>query len=231
SAPGAAEYSGAVHWQNQQQQQQQLTSKTLVTGGTGDRRWSHELSPEKAGLVGSLLETAGLFKDVVLDKFQAVQAGSNSHTILSTEEKQEAARLAFGGSEESGDQNIYLEGLEKHLQREQQAAAKAANAVAANATTSGQRPKGDSTINSDGAGLQAKDVLGSAPAAGWEHQRSLFHLAANPESRKSMLLDHPESLGYHARDPTLNEDSVLATQHRLVSNHDAAQFRQVELNR
>ncbi|KAG0251355.1 hypothetical protein DFQ27_008824, partial [Actinomortierella ambigua] len=56
--------------QQQQQLQQQLqqSSNTLVQGGSGGRRWSHELSPEKAGLVGSVLEAAGLIKDVVLDK-------------------------------------------------------------------------------------------------------------------------------------------------------------------
>ncbi|KAG0263831.1 hypothetical protein BG011_007917 [Mortierella polycephala] len=184
-------------------------SKTLVQGGQGGRRWSHELSPEKAGLVGSVLEVAGLVKDVVLDKVQqrpptsgAPHKGPREHYGLSEEEKQEAAKVAFGGAEETGDQTIYLEGLQDHLRHE------AARSAAASTTK-----------------LEAKDLLGSAPNVGQEHQKSIFHLAGNPETKKSFLLDHPESLGYHVRDPTLTpfEDSTLVAQHRLAGNNTIEQ--------
>lgn len=195
-------------------------SKTLVQGGQGGRRWSHELSPEKAGLVGSVLEVAGLLKDVVLDTIQQhppSSASSSSTTAppsssrprlgLTPEEKLEAAKVAFGGgSEEAGDQTIYLDGLEEHLRHENAKRSTAEAAAASPATTS----------------LEARDLLVSAHDVAQEHHRSIFHLAANPEVRKSMLLDHPESLGYHARDPTLApfEESALPTaQHRPARTH------------
>ncbi|KAF9359227.1 hypothetical protein BGX26_012834 [Mortierella sp. AD094] len=184
------------------------SSKTLIQGGQGGRRWSHEISPEKAGLVGSMLEAAGLLKDVVLDKIQQrPPSGSSpsvrSHHGLSTEEKLEAAKVAFGGSEEAGDQTVYLEGLQDHLRHEQ---AERAAADAALSTTTA---------------TTAKSVLGSVPDVAQEHHKSIFHLAANPKTKKSMLLEHPESLGYHARDPNhapFEESNQLAPQHRLADD-------------
>lgn len=164
------------------------TSSTLVQGGQGGRRWSHELSPEKAGLVGSVLSVAGLVKDVVLDKIQQRPPASSSarthqqNHLTEEDEKQVAAGVTFGGSEESGDQTILLDGLLHH--RQQHEAERAAAAAAA-------------TTNSNTPGVEAEELLKAAPAAGKEHQKSIFHLAANPETKKSMLLDHPESLGYH----------------------------------
>ncbi|KAF9175197.1 hypothetical protein BGX21_008003 [Mortierella sp. AD011] len=177
------------------------SSKTLIQGGEGGRRWSHEISPEKAGLFGSVLEAAGLIKDVVLDKIQQRPPSSTSpsHHGLSPEEKLEAAKVAFGGSEESGDQTVYLEGLQDHLRHEK--AERAAAEAASLATTA-------TTTNS---------ILGSAPDVAQEHHKSIFHVAANPEAKKSMLLEHPESLGYHARDPNhapFEESNQLAPQHR-----------------
>ncbi|KAG0289867.1 hypothetical protein BGZ96_006652 [Linnemannia gamsii] len=163
------------------------TSSTLVQGGQGGRRWSHELSPEKAGLVGSVLSVAGLVKDVVLDKIQQRPPASSTarthqqNPLTEADEKQVAAGVAFGGSEESGDQTILLDGLLHHRQQHE-----AERAAAAAVTTASNTP-----------GVEAEELLKAAPAAGKEHQKSIFHLAANPETRKSMLLDHPESLGYH----------------------------------
>ncbi|KAF9279732.1 hypothetical protein BGZ68_007725 [Mortierella alpina] len=193
-------------------------SKTMVQGGQGGRRWSHELSPEKAGLVGSVIEAAGLIKDVVMDKIEAsdVHLRRNNHHTLTPEERQEAARVAFSGSEESGDQNIYLEKLQDHLRRE---TADKARAAAGGSPTS--KTTGTTTT---------ADVLGSAPHAGEEHHKSIFHLAANPEVKKSLLLDHPESLGYHARDPTL-EESTLAAQHRLAGNNNPSSPQDVSKTR
>ncbi|KAG0232335.1 hypothetical protein BGX31_005181 [Mortierella sp. GBA43] len=209
-------------------------SNTHVQGGQGGRHWCHELSPEKAGLVGSVVEVAGLLKDVVLDKIQqrppstsastpasstmtptTSQEGTHRrvHLGLSPEEKMEAAKAAFGGSEEAGDQTVYLEGLDEHL-RHEKAARSAANAAASPSTTA----------------LEAKDLLGSAQDVAQEHHKSIFHLAANPEVRKSMLLEHPELLGYHARDPNLApfEESVLPTaQHRPA----ASQVRQQDTSK
>ncbi|KAF9189164.1 hypothetical protein BGZ51_009830 [Haplosporangium sp. Z 767] len=189
------------------------SSKTLVQGGQGGRRWSHELSPEKAGLVGSVLEVAGLVKDVVLDKIQqrppalgSSHKGPRQHYELSEDEKQEAAKIAFGGADERGDQTIYLEGPQDHLRHE------AARSAAASTTK-----------------LEAEDLLESAPNAGQEHKKSVFHLAGNPETKKSFLLDHPESLGYHARDPALAlfEESTLAIQHRLAGNNTAGEQKDI----
>ncbi|KAG9326363.1 hypothetical protein KVV02_003714 [Mortierella alpina] len=184
-------------------------SKTMVQGGQGGRRWSHELSPEKAGLVGSMMEAAGLIKDVVMDKIESsdIHLRRNNHHTLSPEERQEAARVAFGGSEETGDQTIYLEKLQDHLRRETADKARAAAA-------------GGGSPTATTATTTTADILGSAPHAGEEHHKSIFHLAANPEVKKSLLLDHPESLGYHARDPTLApfEESTLAAQHRMAAN-------------
>lgn len=183
------------------------TSSTLVQGGQGGRRWSHELSPEKAGLVGSVLSVAGLVKDVVLDKIQQRPPTSTSstvagaHPLTADEKKQIAAGVAFGGSEESGDQNILLDGLLHHHEHHE-----AERAAAASAATGGE-----------GIGVAAEELLKAAPGAGKEHQKSIFHLAANPETKKSLLLDHPESLGYHAvtgtgvKDQQLIGDSSLAT--------------------
>ncbi|KAI1299832.1 hypothetical protein EDD11_006368 [Mortierella claussenii] len=109
----------------QRQQHDTVPSKTLVQGGQGGRRWSHELSPEKAGLVGSVIQTAGLIKDMVLDKIQQ-HPKSPSHSRdepLSAEEKVAAAKIAFGGAEETGDHSIYLEGLDDHLRAEAEATA------------------------------------------------------------------------------------------------------------
>ena len=166
------------------------TSSTLVQGGQGGRRWSHELSPEKAGLVGSVLSVAGLVKDVVLDKIQPRPPTSSSttagahhrHPLTTDEKKQVAAGVAFGGSEETGDQTILLDGLLHHQQQHE-----AERAAAASTATEGT-----------GAGVDAEELLKAAPGAGKEHHKSIFHLAANPETKKSLLLDHPESLGYHA---------------------------------
>ncbi|KAF9959678.1 hypothetical protein BGZ72_009034 [Mortierella alpina] len=195
-------------------------SKTLVQGGQGGRRWSHELSPEKAGLVGSMIEAAGLIKDVVIDKIESTDAHlrRNNHHTLSPEERQEAARVAFGGSEETGDQTVYLEKLQDHLRREHVDKARAAAAVAAGGGDGG------SPTSSRTSTTTTADVLSSAPHAGEEHRKSIFHLAANPEVKKSLLLDHPEALGYHARDPTLAplEESTLAAQHRLAGNNAAS---------
>ncbi|KAF9110403.1 hypothetical protein BGX27_006387 [Mortierella sp. AM989] len=185
-------------------------SKTLIQGGRGGRRWSHEISPEKAGFVGAVLETAGLLKDVVLDRIQQhPPSGSSSsigsHHDLSTEEKLEAAKAAFGGSEEAGDHTVYLEDIQDHL-RHEQAAQAAAIATSPSATTA----------------TTAKSVIHSAPNVAQEHHKSIFHLAANPETRKSMLLEHPELLGYHARDPNhapFEESNHLAPQHRLAGDN------------
>ncbi|KAG0070619.1 hypothetical protein BGZ92_004418, partial [Podila epicladia] len=198
------------------------TSSTTVQGGQGGRRWSHELSPEKAGLVGSVIEVAGLLKDVVLDKIQqhppsttTTKGGSATHKTLSLseEDKEEAARLAFGGAEETGDQALYIDGLQerygrhaqqqKHQQKGTTTAATTASTAATMTTTS-------------------QELLGSAPSAAREHHKSVFHLSGNPETMKSMQLDHPEQLGYHARDPTLTttEESPLALQHRHGSGAD-----------
>ncbi|KAF9313894.1 hypothetical protein BG003_004706 [Podila horticola] len=189
------------------------TSSTTVQGGQGGRRWSHELSPEKAGLVGSVIEVAGLLKDVVLDKIQQLppsittKISSKTHKALSLseEDKEEAARLAFGGAEETGDQALYLEGLQERYGRigqekhRHEGSATATTAATTTTTTS-------------------QDLLGSAPTAAHEHHKSVFHLSGNPDSRKSLLLDHPEQLGYHARDPALTtEESPLTLQHRLGS--------------
>lgn len=186
------------------------TSSTLVQGGQGGRRWSHELSPEKAGLVGSVLSVAGLVKDVVLDKIQqrpptssssTVAGAHQTHPLTANEKKQVAAGVAFGGSEESGDQTILLDGLLHHHELHE-----AERAAAASAATGGA-----------GAGAGAEELLKAAPDAGKEHQKSIFHLAANPETKKSMLLDHPETLGYHAvtgagtKDQQSIGDSSLAT--------------------
>ncbi|KAG0016537.1 hypothetical protein BGZ80_009154 [Entomortierella chlamydospora] len=131
------------------------------------------------------------------------RCSSPSHHGLSPEEKLEAAKVAFGGSEESGDQTVYLEGLQDHLRHEK--AERAAAEAASLATTA-------TTTNS---------ILGSAPDVAQEHHKSIFHLAANPETKKSMLLEHPESLGYHARDPNhapFEESNQLAPQHRLAGD-------------
>ncbi|KAF9573043.1 hypothetical protein EC968_009093 [Mortierella alpina] len=188
-------------------------SKTMVQGGHGGRRWSHELSPEKAGLVGSVIEAAGLIKDVVMDKIESsdVHLRRGDHHVFSPEERQAAARVAFGGSEETGDQTIYLEKLQDHLRRETADKARAAAG-------------GGSPTSKTAAATTTSDVLGSAPHAGEEHHKSIFHLAANPEVKKSLLLDHPEALGYHARDPTLAplEESTLAAQHRLAGNNTSS---------
>ncbi|KAF9951247.1 hypothetical protein BGZ70_001073, partial [Mortierella alpina] len=190
-------------------------SKTMVQGGQGGRRWSHELSPEKAGLVGSVIEAAGLIKDVVMDKIEAsdIHLRRNNHHTLSPEEREEAARVAFGGSEETGDQTVYLEKLQEHLRRETAEKARAA-AAASSGDGSPTAKTGASTTTT------TADVLGSAPHVGEEHRKSIFHLAANPEVKKSLLLEHPEALGYHARDPTLAplEESTLAAQHRLAQD-------------
>ncbi|OAQ32755.1 hypothetical protein K457DRAFT_122950 [Linnemannia elongata AG-77] len=183
------------------------TSSTLVQGGQGGRRWSHELSPEKAGLVGSVLSVAGLVKDVVLDKIQqlpptsssSTAAGAHRHPLTADEKKEIAAGVAFGGSEESGDQTILLDGLLNHHQNQE---AERAAAVAAAAS---------------GDAADAEELLKAAPGAAKEHQKSIFHLAANPETKKNLLLNHPESLGYHPvtgagmRDQQLIGDSTLAT--------------------
>ena len=200
------------HYQNDS-----TPSKTLVQGGQGGRRWSHELSPEKAGLVGSVLEVAALFKDVVLDTIQQHPPSASSsstmappsstsrpHLGLTPEEKLKAAKAAFGGSEETGDQTIYMDGLEEHLRHENTKRSTAEAAAASPATTT----------------LEAKDLLGSAHEQ--EHRKSIFHSAASPTVRKRMLLDHPESLGYHPRDPALApfEESALPTaQHRSARTH------------
>ncbi|KAG0315455.1 hypothetical protein BGZ97_008216 [Linnemannia gamsii] len=144
------------------------TSSTLVQGGQGGRRWSHELSPEKAGLVGSVLSVAGLVKDVVLDKIQQRPPTSSTgrtyqqHHLTEADGKQIAAGVAFGGSEESGDQTILLDGLLHHHQNHE--AERAAAAAAASTKTGGG----------------AEELLKAAPAAGKEHQKSVFHLAARP---------------------------------------------------
>ncbi|GJJ73254.1 hypothetical protein EMPS_05612 [Entomortierella parvispora] len=165
------------------------SSGTLIQGGKGGRRWSHEISPEKAGLAGSVIEVAGLIKDVVIDKIQQrPPAGTTSDSLFShsSGEKEAAARVAFGGAEEAGDQNIYLEGLEHHMAHHM--AHDAARSAAASAPTGS---------------IEAQKVFGSALDAGLAG-RSVFHQTANPEVMKSLLLEHPESLGYHARDPTLD---------------------------
>ncbi|KAF9371303.1 hypothetical protein CPB97_002056, partial [Podila verticillata] len=190
-------------------------SSTTVQGGQGGRHWSHELSPEKAGLVGSVLEAAGLIKDVVLDKIQhpssstsTTKSGSTLHKtlLLSEEDKEEAARLAFGGAEETGDQALYLEGLQERYGRLGQPKHQQEG-------TTDTEPTTTTTTTTT---TTSQDLLGSAPTAAREHHKSVFHLAGNPETKKSLLLDHPEQLGYHARDPTLaTEDSPLALQHRL----------------
>lgn len=197
------------------------TSSTTVQGGQGGRHWSHELSPEKAGLVGSVLEVAGLLKDVVLDKIQhhppsATTKGSTTHKTLSLseEDKEEAARLAFGGAEETGDQALYIEGLQERYGRHGQQKHQQKGNTTATATSSSTAATTTTTTS--------QDVLGSAPSAAREHHKSAFHLAGNPETMKSLQLDHPEQLGYHARDPTLTttEESPLALQHRHGSGAD-----------
>ncbi|KAF9921149.1 hypothetical protein FBU30_008867 [Linnemannia zychae] len=184
-------------------------SSTLVQGGRGGRRWSHELSPEKAGLVGSVLEVAGLIKDVVLDKIQQQPPTSHDHRpTVSTNNKQVAAGVAFGGAEESGDQTILLDGLLNHGEQQRQkydaeraAALDAAASTAPTPTTA------------------TEELLKAAPDAGKAHHKSIFHLAANPETKKSLLLEHPEALGYHG--PGVKEQSIedstlaaLGSQHR-----------------
>ncbi|KAF8968187.1 hypothetical protein BGZ46_010935 [Entomortierella lignicola] len=184
------------------------TSSTLIQGGQGGRHWSHEISPEKAGLPGAALGMAGVLKDVILDKIQQrsiSKSSSTAHHDLSNEEKLEAAKVAFGGSEEAGDQTVYLEGLQEHLRHEQaeQAAAQASLSPAATTATA---------------------VLDSAPDAALAHHKSIFHLAANPDTKKSMLIDHPESMGYHARDlnhAPFEESSQLGPQHRLAGDTNA----------
>ncbi|KAG0318642.1 hypothetical protein BGZ99_005564 [Dissophora globulifera] len=197
----------------------QPPSRTLVQGGQGGRHWSHELSPEKAGLVGSALEVAGLLKDVILDKIQQhpptstasprpdVHEKARRQMGLTGDEKREAAKAAFGGSEESGDQTVYLEDFDQHLRHEN--AAKSAAAAAA-----------ESAASSSTSAVQAKDLLNSAPDVAQEHRQSVFHLAANPEVKKSLLLDHPEQLGYHARDLNVApfEDSTTV-QHRSAGDN------------
>ncbi|KAF9908600.1 hypothetical protein BX616_000083 [Lobosporangium transversale] len=204
-------------------------SKTLVQGGQGGRRWSHELSPEKAGLVGSVVEAAGLIKDVILDKIQQrpPSAGSQRqhqhpiHGDLSTDEKLAAAKIAFGGAEEAGDQNIFLEGLSEHLRHEQaqKAALAEAEAVAEAAASDPTSSKSSSTIPTMTTRTTTEDILGAAPDMANKHKKSIFHMAANPETRKSLIFEHPESLGYHARDvnnlPPIEESSKL---HYLTSN-------------
>ncbi|KAG0328104.1 hypothetical protein BG000_000646, partial [Podila horticola] len=208
------------HHQDQQQHQQaqrkeeeahrKLSKSSILYESSnpddGGRRWSHELSPEKAGLVGSVIEVAGLLKDVVLDKIQQLppsittKISSKTHKALSLseEDKEEAARLAFGGAEETGDQALYLEGLQERYGRigqekhRHEGSATATTAATTTTTTS-------------------QDLLGSAPTAAHEHHKSVFHLAGNPDSRKSLLLDHPEQLGYHARDPALTTEKSPLT--------------------
>ncbi|KAF9903499.1 hypothetical protein EC991_003782 [Linnemannia zychae] len=188
-------------------------SSTLVQGGQGGRRWSHELSPEKAGLVGSVLSVAGLVKDVVLDKIQQHPPTPSSTSTLghrhsTTEEKKLAAGAAFGGSEESGDQTILLDGLLHH--RQQYDAERAAAAASELDVISGVATTSPSSVSS-ARGVEAEQVLRAAPSAGQEHHKSIFHLAANPEIKKSLLLDHPEALGYHGVTKELQqEDSGLA---------------------
>ncbi|CAO3572707.1 unnamed protein product [Mortierella alpina] len=196
-------------------------SKTMVQGGQGGRRWSHELSPEKAGLVGAVIEAAGLIKDVVMDKIEAsdIHLRRNNQHTLNPEEHEEAARVAFGGSEETGDHIIYLEKLQDHLRRETAEKARAAAAAAA-AAAGGGGGDGSATATTEATTATTADLLQSAPHAGEEHRKSIFHLAANPEVKKSLLLEHPEALGYHAHDPTLAplEESTLAAQHRLAQD-------------
>ncbi|KAK3844570.1 MAG: hypothetical protein J3R72DRAFT_438314 [Linnemannia gamsii] len=181
-------------------------SSTLVQGGQGGRRWSHELSPEKAGLVGSVLSVAGLVKDVVLDKIQqhppTTPPSTQGHKRrrLTAEEKQLAANAAFGGSEESGDQNILLDGLLNHRQQHdaERSAASTLDVISGVAiTTTATAATAAATSPSSTRGVEAEQVLRAAPSAGQEHQKSIFHLAGNPETKKSLLLNHPESLGYH----------------------------------
>ncbi|KAG0342507.1 hypothetical protein BG004_005663 [Podila humilis] len=248
---------------NNQQQQQQHHSSTFVQGGQGGRRWSHELSPEKAGLVGSVLEAAGLIKDVVLDKIQqhpplsssrrrhssslsskntpsstvgggGSSTATNSLLMLSEQDKEEAARLAFGGTEETGDQALYLEGLQERYggrlslsthqspqpqslspKQQQQKGPLHVDRDAVRHLTS-------TSTNHESAAATAtvSNLLKAAPPTlAREHHKSVFHLSGNPETMKSMLLDHPEQLGYHARDPTLSADleSPLSLQHRRLS--------------
>ncbi|KAF8949208.1 hypothetical protein BGZ47_008987 [Haplosporangium gracile] len=180
------------------------TSSTLVQGGQGGRRWSHELSPEKAGLVGSVLSVAGLVKDVVLDKIQQRPPSSSTmiagahqhhHHPLTADEKQVAAAAAFGGSEESGDQTILIDGLLHHHQNHE------AERAAAAATAA-------STMAPESAGAGAEELLKAAPGAAKEHQKSTFHLAADPETKKSLLLNHPKTLGYHAAAGTKDQQSI-----------------------
>lgn len=116
-----------------------------------------------------------------------------------------AAKVAFGGSEEAGDQTIFLDRLEEHLGHEK-AERSAAEAAASPSTTA----------------FEAKDLLGSAHDVEQEHRKSIFHLAANPEVRKTMLLEHPEILGYHVLDPNLaplEQSSLPTTQHRHTAAH------------
>ncbi|KAG0229658.1 hypothetical protein BGW42_001419 [Actinomortierella wolfii] len=239
------------HHQHQQLHQQQQQSSTLVQGGSGDRRWSHELSPEKAGLVGSVLEAAGLIKDVVLDKITHHGPGStiesskdssilfgeesaataaaspkkdaggggastrtSTHTRrhsheLTDQDKQTAARAAFGGgSDETGDQNVYYSGLKTST-------SPPTNHSSNNNHNNGASSKPTATATAPGYGVQ--DLLASAPQAGQAHRRSmlLHEAASNPEVYKGLLLNHPEKLGYHSRDPdwvgpVASEDPVLA---------------------
>ena len=171
--------------------------------------------------VTNRMNLSGLIKDVVIDKIESTDAHlrRNNHHTLSPEERQEAARVAFSGSEETGDQTVYLEKLQDHLRREHADKARAAAAAVAAGGGDGGSPTSSRTSTTTTA-----DVLSSAPHAGEEHRKSIFHLAANPEVKKSLLLDHPEALGYHARDPTLAplEESTLAAQHRLAGNNAAS---------
>ncbi|KAF9969295.1 hypothetical protein BGZ73_008395 [Actinomortierella ambigua] len=224
--------------QQQQQQQHQHSSNTLVQGGSGNRRWSHELSPEKAGLVGSVLEAAGLIKDVVLDK--VIHHGPGS-TIESSED----SNILFSGGEPmvvpaAADKANSNNGSSAHKLTEQdrQAAARAAfgggsdemgdqnvyysglktteAAPASPNTTTTTTTTTTATTAPPGYGVQ--DLLASAPQAGQAHHKSMFVLheaASNPEVYKGLLLHHPEKLGYHSHDPdwvgpVATEDPVLA---------------------
>ncbi|KAG0373462.1 hypothetical protein BGX24_011673 [Mortierella sp. AD032] len=186
-------------------------SSTLVQGGQGGRRWSHELSPEKAGLVGSVLSVAGLVKDVVLDKIQqhppTTPPSTQGHKRrrLTAEEKQLAANAAF-----------------------ERSAASTLDVISGVAITTTASP-------SSTRGVEADQVLRAAPSAGQEHQKSIFHLAGNPETKKSLLLNHPESLGYHnvtkeQQQQQGMEDSILSglgAQHQrnAASEQDVSKTR------
>ncbi|KAG0253904.1 hypothetical protein BGZ95_006178 [Linnemannia exigua] len=194
-------------------------SSTLVQGGQGGRRWSHELSPEKAGL------------DVVLDKIQqhppATPASTHVHHPhrLTAEEKQLAAGAAFGGSEESGDQNILLDGL-LHQRQQHDAERSAASTLDVISGVAIPTTTATAATPTSTRGVEAEQVLKAAPSVGQEHQKSIFHLAGNPETKKSLLLNHPESLGYHnvTKDQQQQqqqgmEDSTLAGLAGLGAQH------------